>query len=406
MKKAIGVLGTAVLALKMISFHCDDLSPPKAVDCASAWTRSPPNSLTAWWQVESSTECSGMKRYPVPYNASSCAADVTANLSPTYRDNKQATTTMVKALRFKGDPKKPKKRKRAAAETEENDNGGEGSSSRSTVTKRPKEKEEEDEEPEGWVDSEVLGNYIHTSLSLPPVPGSWKLTNTILLPEDLTGPILITIASTPPTCLASDAIGSVFASPLTAIEGENLSTAEPTAVQQVWVCARVYGSTTGKFTLRSHTGKYLSCSKTGELSATRDAIGPEEEFVPVRSELGGPRWAWQTCRDKFIGVDEKAGGGGAGGVVVRGDRDDVGFRETWTVRLQKRNKVRVKAGGGVEEKGRTKDRVSRKELEDMAGFALDDDQVKLLRKARKEGGFHEALLDLKVKHGKHDKFAY
>jgi protein FRG1 len=167
----------------------------------------------------------------------------------------------------------------------------------------------------------------------------------------------------------------------------------------VWVCARVYGNTE-KFTLRSYTGKYLSCTKEGELSATRDAIGPEEEFVPVRSELGGGRWAWQTCRDKFLGVDEKASG-----VVVRGDRDDVGFRETWTVRLQRRNKVRVKAGGG-EEKGRTKDRVGRKELEDMAGFPLDDEQVKLLRKARKEGGFHEAMLDLKVKHGKHDKFAY
>lgn len=56
---------------------------------------------------------------------------------------------------------------------------------------------------------------------------------------------------------------------------------------------------------------------------------------------------------------------------------------------------------------------------------LDDDQVKMLKKARRgninlsqqeivciiadtatEGRFHEALLDLRVKFGKHDKFSY
>jgi protein FRG1 len=216
---------------------------------------------------------------------------------------------------------------------------------------------------------------------------------------------MLALATTPPTCLAADAVGTVFASPLTQIQGEDLSTAEPTAVQQVWVCARVYGKNPPKFTLRSYTGRYLGCNATGELSAMREAIGPEEEFLPVPSELGGGRWAWQTCRDRFVGVDEKA----SGGVVVRGDRDEVGFRETWTVRLQKRNKVRVKAGRGggtAEDKGRAKDRVSRKELEEMAGFPLDDEQVKLLRRARREGGFHEAMLNLRVKHGKHDKFAY
>ena len=167
------------------------------------------------------------------------------------------------------------------------------------------------------------------------------------------------------------------------------------------MCARVYGSAT-KYSLRSHAGKYLGVSTHGVLSATRDAISAEEEFVPVRSELGGGRWALQTCRDTFVGVDEKDGK-----VSIRGDREEVGFKETWTVRLQKRNKVLVKAGGGREgDKGRIKDRISRRELEEQAGVTLSDEQVKMLRRARREGGFHEAMLDVRVKHGKHDKFAY
>jgi len=217
--------------------------------------------------------------------------------------------------------------------------------------------------------------------------------------EDLTGPLIFCIATTPPSALSSDATGAVFGSALSEIEGENLSTAEPTQVQQVWVCTKIYGSTTPKYSLRSHTGKYLGCDAHGMLSATREAISAEEEWVPA-PQPGGGRWAWQAVRGGFIGVEEKEGKG----VMVRGDREDVGFRETWTVRLQKRNKVKVKAGGG--DAGKIKDRVTRKELEELAGVSLDDEQVKKLRKARKEGGFHEALLDIRVKHGKHDKFAY
>ncbi|KAF8254088.1 actin-crosslinking protein [Wilcoxina mikolae CBS 423.85] len=277
---------------------------------------------------------------------------------------------MVSALRFKGE-KKPKKRKRIAGSKDED---GE-SSALAPTSKKASTKKEHDPDEEGWVDSEVL--------------------------DDLTGPILITLATTPPSCLASDAAGSVFASPLTLITGENLSTAEPSDVQQVWVCARVYGSTT-KFTLKSHLGRYLSVDKHGVLSATREAISPEEEFTPVRAELGGGRWAWQTVREKFIGVEE-----GGKGTVVRGDREEIGFCETWMVRLQKRNKVRVKAGGGgTAGEGGMKDRVTRRELEELAGVKLENEQVKMLRKARREGGFHEALLNVRVKLGKHDKFAY
>ena len=44
------------------------------------------------------------------------------------------------------------------------------------------------------------------------------------------------------------------------------------------------------------------------------------------------------------------------------------------------------------------------DLEAEVGRRLEDDEVKMLKTARREGTYHEAMLDVKVK-GKHDKFA-
>jgi protein FRG1 len=48
-------------------------------------------------------------------------------------------------------------------------------------------------------------------------------------------------------------------------------------------------------------------------------------------------------------------------------------------------------------------KISRRELEEAVGRRLDEDEVRLLKKARRQGNYHEALLDFKVKN-KHDKF--
>ena len=68
--------------------------------------------------------------------------------------------------------------------------------------------------------------------------------------------------------------------------------------------------------------------------------------------------------------------------------------------MQARFKPRNKAN----KEQRAKEKVSRKELEDAVGRRLDDDEVKRLKKARGEGDYHEAILDVRVS-GKHDKFA-
>ena len=126
---------------------------------------------------------------------------------------------MVKALSFKGD-KKPKKRKRI--DTEEK--FGEASSSKEIARV---DEEEPAVEDDSWVTAEAA--------------------------TDIAGPILIVLPSEPPTCIACDAGGKVFASPLENIVDGNPATAEPHDVRQVWVANRVAG--TESFTFKGHHGR-------------------------------------------------------------------------------------------------------------------------------------------------------
>lgn len=88
-----------------------------------------------------------------------------------------------------------------------------------------------------------------------------------------------------------------------------------------------------------------------------------------------------------MGVDESKGK-----PDVRADREVIGFQETWTIRGQGRFKKKARKTG--EEK--KKEKITRKELEELAGFQLDDDQVKTLKRAKREGNFNEALLDVRA----------
>ncbi|KAF8458009.1 FRG1-like family-domain-containing protein [Terfezia claveryi] len=270
---------------------------------------------------------------------------------------------MVKPLTFKGD-KKIKKRKRK--EDVDDDNADEGGSSRPAAIAKTSGTTDE---LEGWVTMEQ--------------------------PEELTGPIMFTFAATKPVCMACDATGKVYASVLKNIEGDNLNTAEPAEVKQVWVITKIHG--TERYSLKSHHGKYLSCDRFGVLSATKEAISHEEGFAAVKTNVGSG-WAFQTARDKYVGVDEPKSGGT---IEIRGDAEEVGFCQTWTIRGQARFKKKTR-----KEEDKLKDRITKKDLEAQAGVKLDGDQVKMLKKARREGRFHEALLDVRVKFGKHDKFSY
>lgn len=103
----------------------------------------------------------------------------------------------------------------------------------------------------------------------------------------------------------------------------------------------------------------------------------------------------QNAREKFLSVADTAKG-----PEIRGDADSVSFSTTFRIRMQARFKPQLKAN----KESKAKEKVSRKELEEAVGRRLEDAEVKILKKARAQGNFHEAILDVRVK-GKHDKYS-
>ncbi|KAI2622488.1 actin-crosslinking protein [Hypoxylon sp. NC1633] len=267
---------------------------------------------------------------------------------------------MVKPLSFKGD-KKPKKRKRAEADPSAEDTGP----SSLTVTATGDEGENDD----SWVSADVVG--------------------------DVQGPVMIVLPTDPPTCLACDANGKIFTDPIVNIIDKNPTSAEPHDVRQVWVANKIHGTDTFRF--KGRYGKYLSCDKYGILSATSEAISALETWTVLPTVDTPGTFQVGSQRETFLTVKEPTKANAA--PEVRGDATEIGFDTTLRIRMQARFKPKLKAS--KEEKA--KEKISRKELEEAVGRRLDEDEVRSLKKARREGDYHERLLDLKSKN-KHDKY--
>ncbi|KAI1432165.1 actin-crosslinking protein [Xylaria sp. CBS 124048] len=267
---------------------------------------------------------------------------------------------MVKPLTFKGD-KRPKKRKRTEAEIASSDAGP----SHLAATRFPTDEDDDNT----WVSAEAI--------------------------DDVGGPVMLVLPTEPPTCLACDANGKVFTDIIeNTIDGSPAS-AEPHDVRQVWVANKIYG--TDNFRFKGRHGKYLACDKHGILSATSEAIAPPETWNIIAAPETLEAFQLQTLQQTFLTVTMPKKPGGA--PEVRGDATEAGSESTLRIRMQARFKPRLKASKELKEKAR----VSRKELEEAAGRRLDEEEVKKLKKARREGDYHEQLLDLKSKN-KHDKY--
>lgn len=106
----------------------------------------------------------------------------------------------------------------------------------------------------------------------------------------------------------------------------------PTDVAQVWVTTRVAGSPTINLRTGIGEGKFLSCDKHGLVSADRDARGPQEEWTPVIMPDG--MIAFMNIYEKYLSIDEVAGGS----LQLRGDSEEVGFRERFWVKIQNKYK--------------------------------------------------------------------
>ncbi|KAJ5084740.1 hypothetical protein NUU61_009319 [Penicillium alfredii] len=271
---------------------------------------------------------------------------------------------MVKPLTFKGD--KPKKRKQRDPESDK--------STKTRKTAVPDVPETNDDpEDQSWVSADA--------------------------PSDIAGPVVLVLPSDEPTSVASDANGQVFASTLENLVEGDPGTAEPHDVRQVWVATRVAG--TESFSFKGHHGKYLGCDNHGLFTATASAVSPYESFLAIASPDIPGAFSLQTRggdAESFLSIKDSARA--SSGVEIRGDATTISFETTLRVRMQARFKPRIRAT----KESKAYEKISRKELEGIVGRALDDEDVRRLRRARRDGNFHEEVLDVRVK-GKHDKFA-
>ncbi|EXJ84900.1 hypothetical protein A1O3_05575 [Capronia epimyces CBS 606.96] len=307
----------------------------------------------------------------------------------------------VKPLTFKGD-KKTKKRKHRTLE-------------------------DDDRKTQTLVNASSQGGGVESADTYE--DESWAVPD---LASDISGPTVIVLPTTPPTCLAADAHGNVFASRLENIVEDYAETAEPHDVRQVWVASTVAG--TGQINLKGSHGGYLSCDSIGVLGARREARGVEEGFViePVEETDASEkmRWRLRTSATKLsegvkgsrylcavVGAgperEEKdtdtQEGPGEGdnkkkkktvAISLRGDGEPASESTHLVLKMQARFKPRVQQN----KETKAREKISRRELEQVVGRKLDDDEVRRLKRAKKDGSYYEEVLDVRVK-GKHDKFA-
>lgn len=140
--------------------------------------------------------------------------------------------------------------------------------------------------------------------------------------------------------------------------------------------------------------------KLGSLSAPNEAVSALETFSVIPTADTPGTFQVQSLRDTFIAISPSKSSKSNALVDLRGDATEITFNTTFRIRMQARFKPKLRAN--KEEKAREK--ISRKKLEEAVGRRLEDDEVRKLKKARREGDYHEALLDIKVKN-KHDKYS-
>lgn len=263
-------------------------------------------------------------------------------------------------LKFKGDKIK-KKRKR-----EHHDEG--------STSKRV----DEDEDPETWV--------------LPENATEIRGPTFIVHPSD-PSPISVNFDSTRNKIILS----SLDKDPTSDTPPLPLLDRTPTEVAQVWVTTRVAGSATINLRTGTGEGKFLSCDKHGIVSAFREARGPEEEWTPVLLPDG--MVAFMSVYENYLSVDEVAGGS----LQLRGDSEEVGFRERFWLKIQSKYKKEAHEEKKKREAGSELtviDETSANHIHQAWGAGrsvVSKEDKRELKRARKEGRLAEALLDRRAK---------
>ncbi|EEB07309.2 FRG1 family protein [Schizosaccharomyces japonicus yFS275] len=162
----------------------------------------------------------------------------------------------------------------------------------------------------------------------------------------------------------------------------------PDKTEQVWVCRELDGN----YQLKNSNGYYLSAKPDGTLVCDKTAISITEEWQPKFLEAENA-WTWKNVGiNSFLTLQE-----GDSGVTVCCIREKDQKPTKWVCRVQTRF--------AREKRQDTSDKhhISRQTLEAMAKRPLTSDEVKLLKKAYRNGMLHEALLDLRTA-SKSDKY--
>ncbi|GAA5853102.1 hypothetical protein JCM9279_000858 [Rhodotorula babjevae] len=184
---------------------------------------------------------------------------------------------------------------------------------------------------------------------------------------------------------------------------------EPSDVHHVWVCARVLDSN-DKVTLRSGAGRFLASDELGRVSAEREARGMQEEWTLEAVEGARDRMSIRSAYGKYLSVDVVAGGK----VELRADEDKEGETERWRIMMQGEYVVKAKQQFNERNGIKTKPDAGYTVVTDLAGAEVDAikrfhrhgqgsssvgtaDDVRNLKKARKEGRLAEAMLDRRAK---------
>ena len=217
---------------------------------------------------------------------------------------------------------------------------------------------------------------------------------------------------------------------------------EPSDVHHVWVCARI-PDTNDKVTFRSGSGKFLASDELGRVSAEREARGMQEEWTlePVAGvDPASGRMVIKNAYGKYLSVDVVAGVK----VELRADETKEGATERWKIMMQGEFVVKAKKQYNERNGIKTKPAAGYTIVTDLAGAEVDAmcvgcpvrfplkappseiadplysltllehsskyhhhatgadavgtaEDVRALKKARKEGKLAEAMLDRRMK---------
>ncbi|RMD42425.1 hypothetical protein DV735_g2727, partial [Chaetothyriales sp. CBS 134920] len=196
----------------------------------------------------------------------------------------------------------------------------------------------------------------------------------------------------------------------------HVETAEPHDVRQVWVANQVAGS--GQLSFKASHGGFLSCDAVGVASRAREGEGGNRYLAAVVVKQEVKKEEDEDDDD----IERRQQKQKNVAISLRGDGEAGEPATELVIKMQARFKPRVQQSKA----SKAQEKVSRREMEQAVGRRLEDDEVKRLKRARKNGTYHEELLDhdevkrlkrarkngtyheelldVRVK-GKHDKFA-